>query len=221
VLENIEVKDAMNPNPVTVAPGERLTRVFGLMERTGHMGYPVLKDDKLAGVITIKDIEKVPMEEWNAKIVDNVATTALVTTYPDEKLEDTLHKLVMFDIGRLPVIDRKDPRKLLGILTRSDIARAHVTAMAGDVIASRRRRAVDRSPIYGTRIFEVHITLHHRLIGTALSDITLPGGIIIAILREEGIIIARGDTLIRAGDRLVIFSPDDRVDAIRRYIGWR
>ena len=221
VLENIEVKDAMNPNPVTVAPEESLTRVFGLIERTGHMGYPVLEDNKLAGVITAKDIEKVPMEEWNAKTVDDVATTALVTTYPDEKLEDTLHKLVMFDIGRLPVVDRKDPTKLLGILTRSDITRAHVKAMAGDVIASRRKRAVDRSPIYGTRIFEVPIPLHHRLIGVGLSDITLPGGIIIAILREEGIIIPRGDTLIRAGDRLVIFSPDDRVDAIRRYIGWR
>jgi len=63
------------------------------------MGYPVLEDNKLAGVITAKDIEKVP-------------------------------------------------------LTRSDITRAHVKAMAGDVIASRRKRAVDRSPIYGTRIFE-------------------------------------------------------------------
>ncbi|HEC56664.1 MAG TPA: CBS domain-containing protein [Candidatus Syntrophoarchaeum butanivorans] len=219
VLEGIKVKDAMNPHPLSVSPDDKLRKVFDLMEKTGHMGYPVMKDGKLIGMVTMKDLEKVPMEEWDRRPVKDVTTTGLVTTYPDESLEDALHKLVLLDIGRLPVVDRRDPKKLLGIITRSDIARAHVKAMAGDVLASRRKHAVSSSPIYGTRIFEVYIPPHHWMIGKKLADIRLPAGIIIAILREEGIIIPRGDTMIEAGDRLVIFSPEDRVDGIRRYIG--
>ncbi|RJS71933.1 MAG: CBS domain-containing protein [Candidatus Syntrophoarchaeum sp. WYZ-LMO15] len=219
VLEGIKVKDAMNPHPLSVSPDDKLRKVFDLMEKTGHMGYPVMKDGKLIGMVTMKDLEKVPMGEWDRRPVKDVTTTGLVTTYPDESLEDALHKLVLLDIGRLPVVDRRDPKKLLGIITRSDIARAHVKAMAGDVLASRGKHAVSSSPIYGTRIFEVYIPPHHWMIGKKLADIRLPAGIIIAILREEGIIIPRGDTMIEAGDRLVIFSPEDRVDGIRRYIG--
>ncbi|MHC1582651.1 MAG: CBS domain-containing protein [Candidatus Syntropharchaeia archaeon] len=57
-----------------------------------------------------------------------MATKKLVVVYPDESLEDALHRIVAYDIGRLPVVDRENPRKLLGIITRSDITRAHARA---------------------------------------------------------------------------------------------
>ncbi|RLG35644.1 chloride channel protein [Methanosarcinales archaeon] len=219
VLESIMVKDAMNPSPLTVSPDDDLKHVYDLMEKTGHMGYPVVKDDKLQGIVTIKDLEKVPSEEWDEKRVKDVATTALLTVTPDDMLEDALHWLVMRDIGRLPVVDRDDSKKLVGILTRSDIARAHVKAMAGDVLTARGKRGVKGLLIHGTRIFEVPIPLHHRLIGKKLAELSLPAGIIVAILRSDGVIIPTGDTVIEAGDRLVIFSHDDRVDGIKRYLG--
>jgi len=219
VLESITVQDAMNPDPLTVSPEDDLKHVFDLMEKTGHMGYPVMKNNKLHGIVTIKDLEKVHSEEWSEERVKDVETTALLTVFPGDKLEDALHWLVMRDVGRLPVVDQKDPKRLLGILTRSDIARAHVEAMAGDVLTARGKRAVKGSLIHGTKIFEVPISSHHRLIGKSLAELRLPAGIIVAILRDDGVIVPRGNTVIAAGDRLVIFSHDDRVDAIRRYIG--
>jgi CIC family chloride channel protein len=44
----------------------------------------------------------------------------------DESLEDALHKLVLNDIGRLPVVDPVDSSRVVGILTKSDIMRLHV-----------------------------------------------------------------------------------------------
>ncbi len=51
--------------------------------------------------------------------------TSLIVTYPDESLEDALRKLVLNDIGRLPVVDPDDQSKILGIVTKSDIIRLH------------------------------------------------------------------------------------------------
>jgi CBS domain-containing protein len=52
-------------------------------------------------------------------------TTPPIVTYPDESLEAALHKLVLNDIGRLPVVDPADESRMFGILTKYDIIRLH------------------------------------------------------------------------------------------------
>ena len=57
--------------------------------------------------------------------VEDIMTTSVVVTYEDESLEEALKKLLDNGIGRLPVVDRKDTKKLLGLLTKFDIIRIH------------------------------------------------------------------------------------------------
>ncbi|MCP8309774.1 MAG: CBS domain-containing protein, partial [archaeon] len=45
----------------------------------------------------------------------------VIVTYPDESLYQAFEKMVGHEIGRLPVVDRSDPKKLIGIITRGDI----------------------------------------------------------------------------------------------------
>jgi len=45
----------------------------------------------------------------------------LLVTYPDESIYQAFEKMVGHEIGRLPVVDRSDPKKLIGIITRGDI----------------------------------------------------------------------------------------------------
>jgi hypothetical protein len=54
----------------------------------------------------------------------NAAAVTRVVTYPDELLEDAVAKMVSHDVGRLPVVDRDEPGRLLGHLGRSGIAAA-------------------------------------------------------------------------------------------------
>ena len=68
-------------------------------------------------------------------------------------------------------------------------------------------------------MFEVLTHPHHWLVGKKVSDIELPGGILIAIIRNETIKIPRRVSLIKENDRIVIFSKDDRVAMIKRYLG--
>ncbi len=112
---------------IVIPPDAKLIDVLTLIEKTGHIGYPVIENGKLVGIVTFEDIEKVPIEEREEKNVSDVMSKQIIVTYPDETLEDALQKLVNYNI-RLPVVDRRDKNKLLGLITRSVIVRAHVSA---------------------------------------------------------------------------------------------
>jgi predicted transcriptional regulator len=63
--------------------------------------------------------------EWEANgevSVLEAGSTNLIVTYPDELLEEAVDKMVRYDIGRLPLVERADRTRLLGYLGRSGIA---------------------------------------------------------------------------------------------------
>ena len=56
----------------------------------------------------------------------DAGTRDVVVTYPDEMLHDASAKMLRNNIGRLPVVDRKDPRKVVGYLGRPGIMAARL-----------------------------------------------------------------------------------------------
>ena len=60
------------------------------------------------------------------------------------------------------------------------------------------------------------------LVGTPLREIRLPSGIIVgAVLRDGAVIIPRGETVIAAGDRVVIFAAADMVKKVEQMFSVR
>ena len=51
----------------------------------------------------------------------NAGTKSLIVTYPDERVFDAMKKMLENNIGRLPVVDRKNPQKLVGYLNRANV----------------------------------------------------------------------------------------------------
>ena len=68
-------------------------------------------------------------ESRNLAVAD-IATTNLITAYPDESLHDVLHKLGASEVGRIPVVDRNEPAKLIGVIRRYDFVRAYTRAQS-------------------------------------------------------------------------------------------
>ena len=66
-----------------------------------------------------------PFDERDKIRVEEIMSRSLIVTYEDENLEIALRRLLDNSIGRLPVVDREDPKRLLGLLTKSDIIREH------------------------------------------------------------------------------------------------
>ena len=93
-----------------------------------HQGMFVLDaDGKLAGVITRGDVMRaLDADPSGALTVLDAGTRAVIVTYPDEMLHDASSKMLRNNIGRLPVVDRKDPRKVLGYLGRPGIMAARL-----------------------------------------------------------------------------------------------
>jgi CBS domain-containing protein len=49
-----------------------------------------------------------------------------VVIFPESSLRDAADQMARAGVGRLAVVERENPRRLLGILSRSDLIAAHV-----------------------------------------------------------------------------------------------
>ena len=95
---------------------------------TGRQGVPIVDErDQLAGIITRSDLMRaMEGEQGRGTSVLEAGTRDLVVAYPDELLRDAVARMLTHDIGRLPIVDRSDRRRLLGYLGRAGIMRARV-----------------------------------------------------------------------------------------------
>jgi len=82
--------------------------------------FPVQADGRLAGMISLKDVQAVPRAEWPARTVGQamhrVRDANLVR--PGDDLADVFRKMMLEDKGHLPVVEGD---RLRGIVTRHDI----------------------------------------------------------------------------------------------------
>ncbi|MBV9609838.1 MAG: chloride channel protein, partial [Acidobacteria bacterium] len=127
-LDQVLVRDCASRKVVALAADDTLASVRAWLsshvEGTGHQGFPVHDHDgNLVGVLTRRDI-------FNTSEPDNSQLWRLIKrspaiAYDDNSAREAADHMVREDIGRLPVVSRDNPRKVIGWLTRSDLLRAH------------------------------------------------------------------------------------------------
>jgi len=86
-------------------------------------GLPIIdKTGQLVGIVTQGDLLRALELDPDGRItVLEAGSDAPVVAYPDELVAAALHRMLQRDIGRLPVVAREDPRKLVGYLNRSSV----------------------------------------------------------------------------------------------------
>ncbi len=131
LLEKVNVNEVMTRDFPTVSPQMTLNQVVNRFVKSKHHGFPVVdKTGKLTGMITLADIEAKMGNNEKTLTVADIATTNLITAYPDETLHDVVHRLGTSEVGRIPVVDRNNPSRLIGVLRRYDIVKAYGKAIA-------------------------------------------------------------------------------------------
>ena len=200
-LDGIAVGEAMKPvaRLTTVSPDLSLEAMARLFKDTFHHGYAVVDDSgDFFGVVTLKDLERVlTAEQIGGRKVRDVCTTRVVTAYPDESLEDVLERFGALDVGRIPVVDRAAPLRLLGMLRWSDIVRSYSQVM------------LDLEYESGTILVKCDIEPGDRAVGRNLRDIGLPPDCVVnSIQRGRHLVVPRGGSVVEAGDRLVILASE-------------
>jgi len=88
-----------------------------------HYALPIVDEDgRLAGMITQKDVLRA-MEKGAAPdtTVLDAGSKNVVVAFPDETLHEAVMRMLQHGIGRLPVVERSDPKKVVGYLGRAGV----------------------------------------------------------------------------------------------------
>ena len=95
-------------------------------EGSAHQGFPVVDDDdRIVGVVTRRDILDSPTSGDGALAVRSIVKRPPAVVFDDSSLREAADHMVHAEVGRLPVVSRDDPKRVIGMITRSDIIAAH------------------------------------------------------------------------------------------------
>lgn len=132
------VKDWMTQKVITITPDTPLPDAHRLMTEHRIRRLPVVKDDRLVGIVTLGDVrEAEPSDATSLSIweinyllskltVEKLMTKNPIIISPDATLSQAAWTMLQYKISGLPVVD--DAGRVVGIITESDIFRLVVKA---------------------------------------------------------------------------------------------
>jgi len=228
LMGTILVGEAMTPldKVTTVKPTTRLTELVRIFDETYHHGLPVVDEaQRLRGMVTLTDLEKAQTDQLISGTVADIQATHVVTVFPDETLKSALQRAGALDVGPMPVIDRAQTGRLVGLLRRGDIVRAYSHATLDQearlskvdrVRLQQRMGAAGVTENVSTSVVEIKLREHHVAVGRTIKALDLPSHTLIASVRRGGrVLIPRGDTRLEAGDVLIALATEGEVQALR------
>lgn len=127
-LEKMLVRDSATYEVVSLKGSQTIDYITSYLysESVGaaHQGFPVLDDEEnLIGVLTRRDLSRkdVPSDMRISELIEKPP----LVIYEDDTLRDAMNVMAENEIGRLPVVMHTNPRKVIAILSRSDIVSAY------------------------------------------------------------------------------------------------
>ena len=133
VLQQMMVSETMDREAPVLPAGipvrelaERIARHEPEVSR--HQGMLLMDaDSRLVGIITRGDIlRSLDEDPSGAMTLLEAGSRKVIVTHPDETLHEAAAKMLRNNIGRLPVVDRKDPQHVVGYLGRPGIMAARL-----------------------------------------------------------------------------------------------
>jgi len=129
------VRDWMTKDPHVVPPSTPVMEAMNMLRGEGYRRLPVVKDGKLLGIVTDRDLkEATPSKATSLSVYElnyllskltlkDVMRTPVITIGPDEPIEQAALTMETHRVSGLPVIEKG---AVVGILTITDLLRAFV-----------------------------------------------------------------------------------------------
>jgi chloride channel protein, CIC family len=124
LLTRIFVHDAMKADVVALSPRDTVAGAQQLILDKGFRGIPVVDSDKVVGIVTLGDLQRIPAERMASTNLADIMTKNPLVAHTDESLLAAMDRMTNNRVGRLPVVSRESG-KLVGIVTMSDLIRAY------------------------------------------------------------------------------------------------
>ena len=128
ILDQILVVDAMDTETQTVTPDLKITDFAKRLYQTQNRSFPVLDGESgLVGIVSQKDVTNaLGAEKAGEKTIGDIMTRDLITCAPGQSLRSILEKYKEYSFQKIPVVDPRDKRILLGSLSRENILWAYI-----------------------------------------------------------------------------------------------
>ena len=126
-LDQMLVKDIASFDPVTLTTTRAVEDVRDWMAAAApgstHQGFPVVDQvGRLVGVVTRRDL--LDLDLPFTACVGDIVKRPPVVVFEDHSAREAADHMVRSKVGRLPVVRREAPDRVVGIISRSDLLEA-------------------------------------------------------------------------------------------------
>lgn len=214
VMQGVLVGEAMTTEVDTVYADLSLVDLDRLFHETHHHGFPVLDGNReLFGVVTVQDLERAKERGPIVGLsVRDIATRQVLVAHPDEPVWAALKRLGTRDVGRLPVVDRQNPKQLVGAIRRHDIVRAYKVGIGRKLEMQAKAEHLRLGRLTGTEFVNVAVLPQSPAAHRAVRELNLPEDcLLVSIFRDSKVLIPHGTTRLLPGDRLAALVKKEHV----------
>jgi coenzyme F420 hydrogenase subunit beta len=121
-LAQIKVEEIMTKNIKTVPCDITVSQFLDLIAKYHHIGYPVINENgEPIGTVTLEEASKVEKTKRKDTLVGHITRRELIVAYPGETALDAFKRMSEHETGRILVLDPANPKKLLGMITKTDL----------------------------------------------------------------------------------------------------
>lgn len=142
-LQQLRVGSAMTKDPVTIYAGATIAEALQQVESNDFSTYPVVENGRaFIGFVTEARLRRTAAEGGRDQEVGTIVQTS-PRMQPGDTLVRAIVRMEKSGARQLGVVDPNDGNKLLGLLTMSDIVRAHARAAMDAGEAERTESSAD------------------------------------------------------------------------------
>ncbi len=215
VMQGITVAEAMRDEAYTIPYNLDLTETVAQLNEYHRRGLPVVDENgDLYGIITISDIKRAIEQGVPSNTpIKEIAVTNVLVAYPDETMAEVMRRLSVRAVGRLPVVSRENPKKVIGLIRREDFIRAYNLALANRAKVQHRMDQLRLRKVDHTEFAELEITADSPVAGKTVTEIAkeLPyDAVIVSVRHPSGLVeVVHGNTRFQPGDKVTVFVTDE------------
>jgi CBS domain-containing protein len=117
-LRGKQIEYMINTNFHSVSPDITAQDLYENMRVHNEILFPVVKNEKLLGIITIKDLQRIDKTRWHEITVKQLMRKDVATVKPDADAFLVFKSLMKNNLDRIFV---QENDKLIGTITRNDL----------------------------------------------------------------------------------------------------
>lgn len=121
----LKVEEFMTKNVISLSPDTPLDKVYNLIQNTHHHCFPVIENGKLIGKVRSDDVIQVPIHMAAKYKVHNIMRRDYQIIYGSDSMKKAIEMMSSGGSEVLFVVDKKNPKTLIGIITKTDLIKAY------------------------------------------------------------------------------------------------